>query len=114
MTLQEAFDKIYTGLRGQEWGQSVSIQTASCAYRGAEGRKCAIGFLIPDDKYLPEMDGTYPWNVEQVMNYLKEDFTDDEILFLCRCQHIHDVHPYEEMKFHLEQLARDHNLTIPE
>lgn len=29
----------------------------TCAYRGARGRKCAVGVLIPDSKYTPSMEG---------------------------------------------------------
>lgn len=27
-----------------------------CLYRGPNGNKCAVGHLIPDDKYVPEME----------------------------------------------------------
>lgn len=33
------------------------IDPATCAYRGQRGLKCAAGFLIPDDKYDPVMEG---------------------------------------------------------
>lgn len=32
------------------------LRSPVCAYRGDDARKCAIGCLIPDDKYKPEMD----------------------------------------------------------
>lgn len=28
-----------------------------CAYRGSGGMKCAVGVLIPDEKYSPSMEG---------------------------------------------------------
>jgi hypothetical protein len=28
-----------------------------CVYRGANGCKCAVGCLIPDDKYSPDLEG---------------------------------------------------------
>jgi hypothetical protein len=29
-----------------------------CRYRCEDGRRCAIGFLIPDEQYSPELEGT--------------------------------------------------------
>jgi hypothetical protein len=31
----------------------------ACCYRGEDGLKCAVGALIPDDQYTPQMDGSY-------------------------------------------------------
>lgn len=33
-----------------------SVTEYGCAYRGAEGRKCAVGALIPDDEYREFFD----------------------------------------------------------
>ena len=55
MTKQEIFDKVLAHLRQQR----VASETASgCAYRGEQGRTCAVGCLIPDAEYTPEMEGT--------------------------------------------------------
>jgi hypothetical protein len=32
--------------------------TPSCAYRGENGTKCALGFFIPDDLYSENIEGT--------------------------------------------------------
>jgi hypothetical protein len=40
-------------------GYSIIIEKdnhPTCAYRGPEGKKCAVGLFIPDNKYKPEMD----------------------------------------------------------
>jgi len=33
------------------------LGTTMCAYRGRGGERCAIGMLIPDDLYSPDMEG---------------------------------------------------------
>ncbi len=63
MTLQEIFDKVILHLRRQH---VVSVCVfGACAYRGDEGRQCAIGCLIPDDEYDPNMEGN---NVQLLTN----------------------------------------------
>lgn len=34
------------------------MHRAMCAYRGNYGRKCAAGWLIPDEKYTPDLEGS--------------------------------------------------------
>ncbi|MNZ73017.1 hypothetical protein D3C78_914160 [compost metagenome] len=33
------------------------FEDSDCKYRSALGHKCAVGCLIPDEEYLPEMEG---------------------------------------------------------
>lgn len=54
MTLQEIFDVAVTGLLKQ--GKKSMQTTGACAYRGVEGCKCAVGFLIKDEFYDRIMD----------------------------------------------------------
>src|SRR3954469_19990244 len=57
MTNQQIYDKAKAdvlaqgcrSLRGPELG-------SSCAYRGRNGTKCAIGMFIPDHRYRPELE----------------------------------------------------------
>lgn len=37
-------------------GKPAQNQFGECVYRGPEGTMCAVGCLIPDDQYRPEMD----------------------------------------------------------
>jgi hypothetical protein len=54
-TPQELFDQSYAGIVAQgDFGYDPQI--ASCRYRTKTGLKCAIGVLIPDEKYDPKMD----------------------------------------------------------
>ncbi len=65
MTLQEIFDKVIIHLRTQN-ADSMSDYAGGCAYRGADGRQCAIGCLIPDDEYDSDMEGN---DVEGLIPY---------------------------------------------
>jgi hypothetical protein len=53
---QEVFDFVAKKLieQGQK---SASSKADGCAYRGDYGRKCAIGWLIPDSNYDPDIEG---------------------------------------------------------
>lgn len=55
MTNQEVFDKVAKHLLIQ--GEKSIGVADKCAYRGENGKKCAIGCLIPDAKYDPSFEG---------------------------------------------------------
>lgn len=56
MTLQEIFTKVATHLLAQK-AKSRASSDGPCAYRGAEGRQCAAGALIPDALYTRAIEG---------------------------------------------------------
>ncbi|OYU33258.1 hypothetical protein [Novosphingobium sp. PASSN1] len=58
-TNQEIFDTCLAHLRAQG-RRSVHPDLGICAYRGADNLKCAIGILIPDDKYHPGLENNCP------------------------------------------------------
>ncbi len=53
MTLQEIFDKVRTHLLTQ--GEQCAFG-GNCKYRGDNGKMCAVGCLIPDALYNPEIE----------------------------------------------------------
>lgn len=66
MTLQQIFDTVATHLLAQgARSQRIVVRhdddttegVTVCAYRGAEGQKCAIGCLILDEAYEPDLEG---------------------------------------------------------
>lgn len=50
---QEVFDFVVKMLHGQG---GKSTNGLICMYRAANGRKCALGWLIPDEEYDPKME----------------------------------------------------------
>lgn len=54
MNAQEIFDTAAVGVIRQ--GRQSANAFGTCVYRGPNGRKCAAGFLLPDEVYDPSMD----------------------------------------------------------
>jgi len=53
MTEQEVFNIVVKHLAAQNWERSIS-DNKTCAYRGLNGKKCAIGALLLDDEVPKE------------------------------------------------------------
>lgn len=53
MNAQQIYDTALFGLRRQG---AASVNESGCLYRGDEGRKCAVGMLIPDADYEFSME----------------------------------------------------------
>ena len=56
---QELFNKAVAGLASQGFEASVDTD-GTCQYRGPNGKRCAVGWLISDASYSPEMEGKTP------------------------------------------------------
>lgn len=57
--------------------RAVSVQEdehGTCAYRGANGLMCAVGCLIPDDKYNPEWENTAISGQNPIWKVLEEEY----------------------------------------
>ena len=119
MTKQEIFDTVVTHLRAQG---IRSMRGCTCVYRGPEGRKCAIGALIPDEDFKPEWEGYIvgsrseePGN-QELQDYFVFKFGLHNIGFLIDLQRLHDrddlYTPSWEEQF--VRMATNHGLTIPE
>ena len=74
MTAQEIFDTVALHLLAQ--GEpAVAADGHTCAYRGLGGAKGAVGVLVPDEAYTPEMEGTSIYRVKQALRpHPDEDF----------------------------------------
>lgn len=83
-----------------------------CMYRGPDGTKCAIGCMIPDDKYNPSFDICKP--LALIMKQMPEVLGDD-IIFLRSVQKCHDeagVHYFVPVMLGLfKELAEDYRLV---
>jgi hypothetical protein len=65
--------------------------TASkCVYLTNDGRKCAVGALIPDDKYSLDFDSGDGKGVIGLPEYIQDYLGKDNIIFLSRLQKCHD------------------------
>jgi len=103
MEAQEIFDKVAAHLEQQ---RSTSIEEGgTCMYRGAVGKMCAIGCLIPDDKYNRQMEyqGVTGPDVKPVLEelglYEHKKLLDD-------LQILHDKRDVQDWPDHLANIAR--------
>jgi hypothetical protein len=55
MKKQEIFDAVVKHLMAAP-SRSVNLKTNACMYRTSDGAKCAVGAILPDECYRPEMD----------------------------------------------------------
>ena len=119
MDKQEIFNYVIPALIAQG-GQSVD-GTGACAYRGASGRKCAIGMLIKDEFYEPELEGTSVAHYGVILALRRSSvniFDNEE--FLHNLQRIHDsfsdtagISWKEHVIRSAAAVAERHNLHIP-
>jgi hypothetical protein len=123
---QKAFNTAYHGLAAQGFEQSRTA--AGCAYRAHDGKRCALGYLIPDSIYHPKFEGLGPCKLPQeFFDYIGAQKSEDSQInvakwmptldeyFLIRLQAVHDSNETPAaMKLALENFAREEGLTIPQ
>lgn len=68
---------------------------ATCAYRGAEGRMCAVGCLIANEHYSTELEDQSADEPVVMEALAKSGITEDAIDLLCEWQNYHDGQDYE-------------------
>lgn len=107
MDNQTAFDRVATHLLAQN-EKATDNKSGHCVYRAPDGRKCAIGALIPDDKYTSEMEGKMP---EQLHNTWGLFGNEVNIELLDDLQDCHDNFQVSEWRDTLYNLASVYDLT---
>ncbi len=134
---QEAFNKVWNYFVVEKHGPSAEILSngaVRCQYRGENGCRCAVGFLLPDAEYVPDMEnlipfaskwdnGNYidPWKNVISLRPLGEGFLEDlqschddvagfegEEQRLCTPEEFNPL-----IKEALESFANNYDLTIP-
>lgn len=99
MTNQEIFNKVAKHLLKQN-ARSVDPNDEICCYRGPDGLQCAVGCLIADEHYSPELEGL-PVDTYRVRGALYASgivevhpdsplYTGDAAVLLAELQVIHD------------------------
>lgn len=110
ITRQEIFDLAWKGLKAQGFEKSYD-PSFGCLYRGPEGRRCAIGHVIPDDRYATTLEGKSPLTIEvsSAANLSENDTSFADDLQMC-----HDkADTPNGMRKRLTDFAAKHHLTIP-
>ena len=107
---QTVFDKVVKHLLTQK---RRSESKRGCAYRGEGGAMCAVGCLISDKAYDPEIEGSSVFHL-RVQETLAESGvpTYNRMRFLLAdLQYLHDECSISLWKEDLQDLAKQHNLT---
>lgn len=109
MTAQEIFTTVVTHLRGQ--GTKAQTPQLGCVYRGPHNTKCAVGCLIPDALYTPNMEGTVVGCLPDKFPAL--GFLSEHLDLLHDLQVMHDDSNVEEWECRLESIANAYTLELP-
>jgi hypothetical protein len=109
MTAQEIYDKVKAHLLNQN---AKSISEDGCAYLGDNGLKCAVGCLISDEDYLPDMEGPLNLLIEMYgyLPSIKRLARHAEML--AELQRCHDVCDPYEWPSQLARVAKRHGLKL--
>jgi hypothetical protein len=110
MNNQNAFNIMVQHLRKQGRKSVLPDDPNGCAYRGADGLKCAIGALISDKKYKKKYEG----QSASMLAMFYGMFTGLDPYLLDDVQSIHDNYPVTEWESRLKGIAEDYELTLPE
>ena len=138
MNRQEIFDKAYLAILQQGRPSIGNMQedgNMQCLYRGRRGAKCAIGHLIPDDLYQPDIENRSPYVLLQpqeiddakqavfrlILNKIFPDAGKLDVEFLHALQEAHDKAApafllndfLPTFKARAEEVALAYGLTIP-
>ena len=127
---QRVFDLVLNALRCQ--GEASLSEKGGCAYRSPDGNKCAIGHLIPDSLYRPDLEGLFSYQLvdrePEILSHLEETYglelmggsqeADYSQILLSRLQRLHDseLRSYSVGAWETAmcQLASEFNLTYTE
>ena len=112
MTAQEIFDQVVRHLLTQRRRATGSgDRNGLCSYRTPEGLRCAVGCLIPDDVYTPDME-------DKGIDDLIEDWEElswmrEHEKLLSKLQYVHDNEDVDDWEKELAQVALDNELSMP-
>lgn len=114
--LQEAFNIVWEGLKGQGFTQSVHPTDTrgdgrpSCLYRAPDGKKCAAGHLIKDESYDPSIENL---GIGDVISDYDHEAPITRLAAVLQRAHDQAYTP-AVMEFSLRAAARQWGLTVPE
>lgn len=117
MNKQEVFDKIVNHMLTQN-AKAQDVK-GICMYRGEEGRMCAVGCLITDEAYSPDIEKNAA-DTEEVLQALRNSGIDiapwspsnTDTQFLYEIQQIHDYTNVDVWEKALVQFAEKNSLLF--
>lgn len=110
-TRQETFDVVVKHLLAQN--AHAAGDNGTCLYRAPGGRKCAVGCLIADEHYSPEMEGKGAIGNDRILNAIVASGYPPDLHLLSDLQATHDGLPASLWPAELRRIASKFNLTCP-
>ena len=115
MNKQLIFDTAVNGIRKQ--GKRSVDDIGRCMYRGPNGCKCAVGHMIPDDKYdsfIENLPAAHPSVLQRIDKKfeISDDQTPDERTFLKELQQCHDLGDFGRQPEMTEGLAQNEEFYV--
>ena len=112
-TEQQVFDQVARHLLTQNTKAINDLGVCKYRFRLNDNTilKCAVGFLIADDEYSQEMEGSLygSYDFNEFFGFKGEA---PHLTLLRSLQNLHDKHPVLIWKEELEKIAADFNLNI--
>lgn len=111
---QDVFDRCKAHLLKQNVRSQAKFDRfgdpTDCAYRGSNGRKCAIGIFIPDDYYTESCEGLTPENggLDHALEF--DELLWEDCEFLVKLQLIHDNVLVYDWEASFDELAKKEGL----
>ena len=122
ITLQEIFDRAVIGVitQGKPSVTKTACGASRCLYRGEAGTKCAVGHLIDDAVYTPDLEGNECVRtlVMQALEQSLGKLPEDSFNLIIQLQLTHDVAStgsdfLPAFIARAREIAADFNLTFP-
>ncbi len=110
MNNQQAFDRMCDHLMTQK---AQAYQNGYCVFRTAQGLQCAIGCLIPDQVYHPNIEGMTVRSLKARYPDFAAIVADVDTYLLDECQYVHDRHEVPQWASELRKLAQKFELEAP-
>lgn len=119
LTKQEIFDKAYKGVIEQGGPSILPGVDVKCRYRDRQGRKCALGHCIPDEKYMPEFEHLDLLGVHAIV----KELSNVGAVFLADLRNCHDNSAYlcrdeedflNRFRTRCQKFAKRYKLEVPE
>ena len=108
---QAAFEKVVRHLLRQG---KRSSSDGWCQYRGPLGLKCAIGVLIPDEEYVPAMDGLTASALRLMREFAPPSLLGLDECLLTELQEVHDHAEPDAWADKLATVADSFGLAMPD
>jgi hypothetical protein len=104
-----AFITILQGMRARRYAKAQEVCPdggLGCRYKTEMGMKCAVGLLIPDERYDPEFEGMSVAQILKAGALAGTEFEGCPAGLLVEMQHAHDASNAGSKHAHFENMAR--------